>query len=97
MNIADNIPNNIEHWLNISGYDNYQVSNFGRVRNSTTGRILKGSVNAWGYLQVNLSKDGKIKKQWINNLKRTNLPQDVRICSMHFEDTCFKRDLEVPF
>jgi hypothetical protein len=34
------IPN-IETWVNINGYNNYQVSQFGRVRNSETGKILK--------------------------------------------------------
>ena len=61
MNIADNIPNNIEHWLNISGYDNYQVSNFGRVRNSTTGKILKPSDGGRGYFTICLYKDKKKK------------------------------------
>lgn len=68
MAIADNIPNNIEHWLNISGYDNYQVSNFGRIRNSTTGRILKLGNDSNGYLKVNLSKNGKVKTHQIHNL-----------------------------
>jgi len=68
MNIADNIPNNIEHFLNIDGYDNYQVSNFGRVRNCTTGRILKLRYDCNGYLRVNLSKNGKQKTHRIHIL-----------------------------
>jgi len=70
MNIADNIANNIEHWLNIDGYDNYQVSNFGRIRNCTTDRILKGSVDArgHGYKNVSLYKDGKKKSHCIHQL-----------------------------
>ena len=68
MNIADNIPNNVEHWLNIDGYDNYQVSNFGRIRNCTTGRILKGSVGCHGYFTVRLYKDCKGKTHCIHQL-----------------------------
>ena len=68
MNIADNIPNNIEHFLNISGYDNYQVSNFGRVRNCTTGKILKPSDGTGGYLKVTLFKDKKPKNHRIHIL-----------------------------
>lgn len=30
-----------EEWRDITGHENYQVSNFGRVRNIETGRILK--------------------------------------------------------
>lgn len=37
----------------------YDVSNFGQVRNRTTGRILKPHVNNHGYLQVCLYKDKK--------------------------------------
>jgi len=68
MNIADNIPNNVEHWLTIDGYDNYQVSNFGRVRNCTTDRILKPGINGHGYLHVILYKDGKKKTHVIHHL-----------------------------
>ena len=43
-----------------------------------------------------LPKDKSIQKQWLfANLKRENIPTEVRVCSMHFEESCFKRDLEV--
>ena len=42
-----------------------------------------------------LPKDKTIQKQWLANLKRENIPTEVRVCSMHFEEFCFKRDLEV--
>jgi hypothetical protein len=29
-----------EAWKDVSNYDNYEVSNLGRVRNNKTGRIL---------------------------------------------------------
>ncbi|CAL6016531.1 NUMOD4 [Hexamita inflata] len=34
----------IEEYRDISGYPNYEVSNFGQVRNKITGRILKQRV-----------------------------------------------------
>ena len=43
-----------EEWRSISGHINYQVSNIGRIRNITTGRILKLSSDKDGYLQVDL-------------------------------------------
>ena len=87
MNIADNIPNNIEHFLNISGYDNYQVSNFGRVRNSTTGRILKPSVDGAGYLHVILYKDGKRKTHRIHILVANEFIEkpDGKTCVDHID------------
>ena len=43
-----------EYWKDISNYDNYEVSTFGKVRNKKTGRILKSS-NTGGYYIVGLS------------------------------------------
>ena len=87
MNIADNIPNNIEHWLNIDGYDNYQVSNFGRVRNCTTGRILKPGDDCRGYLKVNLYKDGKRKNHKIHILVANEFIEkpDGKTCVDHID------------
>jgi hypothetical protein len=34
-----------EGWKDISNYDNYEVSTFGKVRNKNTGRILKTANN----------------------------------------------------
>lgn len=47
-----------EVWKDIKGYEGlYQVSNLGRVKRVTTGRILKGGKDKDGYLRVNLYKD----------------------------------------
>jgi len=87
MNIADNIPNDVEHFLNINGYKNYKISNFGRVMNSRTGRILKPSVNAWGYLQVILSKNGKIKNHTVHVLVANEFIEklDGKTCVDHID------------
>ena len=50
-----------EQWLQIDGYGNYYVSNFGRVKNINTERILKQSKNKNGYCLIVLYKDGKTK------------------------------------
>ena len=44
-----------EVFVNIDGFPKYQVSNFGKVKNITTDRILKGSKNNKGYFFVTLS------------------------------------------
>lgn len=44
----------IEIWKNIDGYENYEVSSFGNIRNKNTGRILKASSKG-GYYSVGLS------------------------------------------
>jgi hypothetical protein len=43
-----------EDWKRIEGYDKYEVSSLGNVRNSKTGRILK-QVKRGGYCSVGLS------------------------------------------
>ena len=39
----------IEEWRNINGYENYEVSSFGRIRNKNTGRVLKAANNGGYY------------------------------------------------
>ena len=46
-----------ECWRSIDGRMNYQISNVGRVRNVSTGRILKQCVYNRGYYVVGLTKD----------------------------------------
>ena len=78
MEIAtENLASNSEHWASIDGYKNYQISWWGRVRNATTARILKGKVNPNGYTSVNLSKKGSkpkthfihklVAREWVSN------------------------------
>ena len=62
------IPYNIEHWRLIDGYDNYEVSSHGRVRNNRTNKILKGGENNAGYFFVCLYKNGKVKNCLIHRL-----------------------------
>lgn len=59
----DDLPD--ERWLPIPNYEDYHVSNFGRVK-SFNGRwvkvtILKPDASKGGYLRVTLFKDGKHK------------------------------------
>lgn len=66
----------MEIWKDIEGYEGlYQVSTHGRVRslgngkyNNSKVRLLKPSINTWGYLQVCLCKNGKTKKYLVHRL-----------------------------
>lgn len=52
----------IEAYMPIDGYKNYEVSNYGNVKNKTTGRVLKPGIRR-GYYYVNLCIGiNKIKK-----------------------------------
>ena len=69
MNVnISNLDSTIEHWASIDGYLNYQVSWWGRVLNTKTGRILKPQVAGNGYAVVYLSKKGKVKNHTIHQL-----------------------------
>ena len=75
---TNELPKNSEHWASVDGYRNYQVSWWGRVRNTKTGRILKPQTSGPGYLFVRLSKNGKaqllyihllVAREWVANPK----------------------------
>ncbi len=57
----------IEEWREFQKYNNYEVSNLGKVRNKKTGRILKSACNG-GYLSVGLSRNGKSKTFRVHQL-----------------------------
>ena len=62
--------NQIETYVNITGYPKYQISNFGNCKNVKTGRILKPSSDcSGGYLKVSLLVgDGKMSTKRIHKL-----------------------------
>ena len=51
---------NLEIWKTIDGYENYQVSNLGNVKNLKTNRILKKG-NSRSYICQTLSKENNPK------------------------------------
>ncbi|CAL5975218.1 HNH_homing endonuclease [Hexamita inflata] len=58
----------IEEYRDILGYPNYEVSNFGQVRNKTTGRILKQRDRCDGYLAIDLYQNKIRKTYYIHQL-----------------------------
>lgn len=58
-----------EVWKDIEGYEGlYQISNLGRVKRVTTGRILKGGKDKDGYLMVKLYKNNIRSNKKIHRL-----------------------------
>ncbi len=47
----------MEIWKNIKGFDNYEISNYGNVKNVKSGRTLKLKVKS-GYSAITLYKNG---------------------------------------
>ena len=67
----------MEEWKDIQGFEGkYMVSNLGRVkslnyRNTGKEGIMKGVADKYGYLLVQLYKDGKIKRCLVHRLVAT--------------------------
>ncbi len=61
-----------EIWKDIVGYENYQISNLGNVKNKTLDIILKPRTEKDGYLRVNLRSAGKMKDGRIHRLVATH-------------------------
>lgn len=58
----------MEIWKTINSFPNYEVSNFGSVRNTKTGNMLKVATNNSGYKLVCLSNKNKKRTGYIHRL-----------------------------
>lgn len=56
-----------EVWMSIEGYNNYEVSSFGRIKNKKTGRMLKCACKG-GYISAGLSESGKTITKLVHRL-----------------------------
>ena len=56
------VETDTEIWKTVVGYQDYEVSNYGRIRSNKYGkiRIIKTPKNKYGYPRVNFCNDGKI-------------------------------------
>jgi predicted 2-oxoglutarate/Fe(II)-dependent dioxygenase YbiX len=57
-----------EIWFQISGYRNYYVSTFGRVKNTETEIILQQLTDSNGYCVVGLHKENELKLYRVHRL-----------------------------
>lgn len=51
----------MDTWTKIDGFEAYEVSRNGNIRNCNTGKVLKPTLNTWGYPSVTLCANGKRK------------------------------------
>ena len=58
----------MEEYRQIKDFENYEISNYGNVRNKKTKRILKSNCVGKGYLAVQLSKNSTRKSFQIHRL-----------------------------
>lgn len=57
-----------EEWRQVVGFEDYEVSSLGSVRNIETGRLLTGYTDKGGYIRVNLRKNGRWHHKLIHRL-----------------------------
>lgn len=58
----------IEEWRTVPGFQNYEVSSWGRVRRARTNRLLRPYLNRHGYQRHGLYRDGKRAQPMIHRL-----------------------------
>jgi len=58
----------MEEFKTIEGFENYEISNLGNVRNKKTNRILKPGIDSHEYYNVNLCENGKKTTKHLHRL-----------------------------
>ena len=58
----------MEEFVDIYGFSGYEVSNYGKIKNKKTGKILKENPNEKGYMKVNLMKDNRSYTRRVHKL-----------------------------
>jgi len=73
-----------EIWKNVEDYDNYQVSNLGRIKSVRNNRIMNPWVDRTGRLGIGFSENSKKKKFRIHRLVLEtfvgNCPKNMECC-----------------
>lgn len=58
-----------EIWKSIKNYENiYKINDYGVIQNIKTNKIIKPSINKYGYYQVSLYNNGKSKNELVHRL-----------------------------
>ena len=58
-----------EIWKSIKNYENiYKINDYGVIQNIKTNKIIKPSINKYGYYQVSLYNNGKNKNELVHRL-----------------------------
>lgn len=61
----------VETFVEIEGFENYEVSNLGKVRNIKSGIVLKPQPDKDGYLRLGLYENNKKKKLFLHRIIAT--------------------------
>jgi hypothetical protein len=86
----------MEEYKIIKDFDNYEISNFGNVKNSITGKILKPRIDSSSYYKIDLYKDSKRFTKRIHKLVATTfLPNPFqKLCVDHIDNNRLNNNVE---
>lgn len=96
------IEMNKEVFKQVLGYNNYLVSNYGRVYSKSRKKILVQAVDKYGYHYVNLSQNGDYKAVKVHRivveafLGRKLLPTEDIHHLVSKDDNCFDHMIVLP-
>ena len=85
----------VETFVKIEGFENYEVSNLGKVRNIKSGIVLKPSLNEKGYLKHCLYGHNKRKFLFLHRIIATAFidnPEE-KPCVNHIDENKLNNDL----
>ena len=85
----------VETFVKIEGFEKYEVSNLGKVRNIKSGRVLKTSLNNNGYLRLFLCENNKRKHLYLHRIIATAFIDnpDGNPCVNHIDENKLNNDL----
>ena len=85
----------VETFVKIVGFENYEVSNLGRVRNIESGRVLKPKLTEYGYLRHGLYKNNKQKYLFLHRIIATTFIDNPegKPCVNHIDENKLNNDL----
>lgn len=85
----------VETFVKINGFERYEVSNLGKVRNIKSGRILKPSLQKNGYLTYGLYENNKQKFLYLHRIIATAFIDnpDEKPCVNHIDENKLNNDL----
>lgn len=62
----------MEVWKTMKEHKNYEISNYGKIRNKKTGRIRKTTINNKGYEQILVYINKKPKSYYVHRVVANN-------------------------
>lgn len=85
----------VETFVEIEGFEKYEVSNLGKVRNIKSGRVLKTSLNNNGYLRLFLCENNKRKNLYLHRIIATAFIDNPneKPCVNHIDENKLNNDL----